>query len=299
MSSTIEFQKICEFCGASFTARKSSTRYCSKRCAEHAYKKRKRDEHVASTQNAIDIRTKGNKENLLFLTPFQCAKLMGVSTRTLYRYLEKGSIPCIQFPGRTLISRAVLNELFVSSSPYIKKEVKPAEPITEFYTSKEVMEKFGIGNAWLYKMASKHNIPKTTSRGKTLWSKKHIYRVFGKPVEDEVKKEEWYTVDEVCAKFGMKKDALYRMVSELKITKQKARNVVYYFRREIDAAMGINPELAAEYYSMPEAMGAYSMTRDQISYYVRTNNVPRIYRDSRVYIERKTLDKLLGSPKIE
>lgn len=93
MSSTIEFQKICEFCGASFTARKSSTRYCSKRCAEHAYKKRKRDEHVASTQNAIDIRTKGNKENLLFLTPFQCAKLMGVSTRTLYRYLEKGSIP--------------------------------------------------------------------------------------------------------------------------------------------------------------------------------------------------------------
>ena len=254
---------------------------------------------MASTQNAIDIRTKGNKENLLFLTPFQCAKLMGVSTRTLYRYLEKGSIPCIQFPGRTLISRAVLNELFVSSSPYIKKEVKPAEPITEFYTSKEVMEKFGIGNAWLYKMASKHNIPKTTSRGKTLWSKKHIYRVFGKPVEDEVKKEEWYTVDEVCAKFGMKKDALYRMVSELKITKQKARNVVYYFRREIDAAMGINPELAAEYYSMPEAMGAYSMTRDQISYYVRTNNVPRIYRDSRVYIERKTLDKVLGSPKIE
>lgn len=302
MSSTIEFQKVCEFCGATFTARKSSTRYCSKRCAEHAYKQRKREEHVACTQKAIDrsiAKEESNINVLDYLSPTQCAKLLGVSRATIYNYLANGSIPCIQFKGRTRINRAVLDDMFKSSSPYIKKEVKPAEPITEFYTSKEVMEKFGIGNAWLYKMTSKHNIPKTTSRGKTLWSKKHIDRVFGKPVGDEVNKEEWYTVEEVCAKFGMKKDALYRMVSELKITKQKVRNVVYYFRREIDAAMGINPELAAEYYSMPEAMGAYGMTRDQISYYVRTYNVPRIYRDSRVYIERKSLDKVLGSPKIE
>lgn len=300
MSSTIEFQKVCEFCGASFTARKSSTRYCSKRCAEHAYKQRKREEHVASTQKAIS-ESSTNVEIPLrdFLSPTQCAKLLGICRRAVYYYLESNHIPCIQFKGRTRIRRADIEALFDNASEYVMRKKQEVKPITEFYTSKEVMEKFGIGNAWLYKMASKHNIPKTTSRGKTLWSKKHIDRVFGKPVKDEVNKEEWYTVDEVCAKFGMKKDALYRMVSELKITKQKIRNVVHYFRREIDAVMGINPELAAEYYSMPEAMGAYGMTRDQISYYVRTYNVPRIYRDSRVYIERKSLDKVLGSPKIE
>lgn len=115
---------------------------------------------------------------------------------------------------------------------------------------------------------------------------------------EEVNKEDWYTVDEVCIKFGMKKEALYRLVSELKITKQKVRNMVYYFRQEIDASMGINPELTSEYYSIQEAMGAYGMTRDQISYYVRTYKVPRIYRDNRVYIERASLDKILGIPKI-
>ncbi|MBO4994563.1 MAG: helix-turn-helix domain-containing protein [Muribaculaceae bacterium] len=299
MSSTIEFQKVCEFCGASFTARKSSTRYCSKRCSEHAYKQRKREEHVASTQKTFDAKTTEAEETLSFLSPRQCARLIGVSTRTLYRYLERGSIPCVQFSGKTFISRAVLDEMFKSSSPYIKRETKASEPITEFYTSKEVLEKFGIGNSWLYKMASKHNIPKTVSRGKTLWSKKHIDRIFGKPVEEVVNKDEWYTVDEVCIKFGMKKEALYRLVSESKITKQKVRNIVYYFRQEVDAAMGINPELANEYYSIQEAMGAYGMTRDQISYYVRTYKVPRIYRDNRVYIERAGLDKVLGIPKIE
>lgn len=62
--------------------------------------------------------------------------------------------------------------------------------------------------------------------------------------------------------------------------------------------MGVNPELASEYYSIQEAMGAYGMTRDQISYYVRTYKVPRIYHDNRVYIERAGLDKVLGIPKI-
>lgn len=273
MSSTIEIKKICERCGKEFIARKSSTRYCCKRCAEHAYKDKRREEHVR-IQNELSERKGEMIKNPIrdFMTPRQCATFLAIGKSTVYRALASNQIPFIKIGGKTLISRKVIEAIAAATPDYVKKDKKAAEPITEFYTSKEVMEKFGIGNAWLYKMASKHNIPKTTSRGKTLWSKKHIDRIFGKPVEDEVNKEEWYTVDDVCAKFGMKKDALYRMVSELKITKQKVRNVVYYFRREIDAAMGINPELAAEYYSMPEAMGAYGMTRDQISYYVRTYN---------------------------
>ena len=298
MSSTIEFQKTCEHCGAVFTARKRSTRYCSKRCSEHAYKQRKREEHVASTQCSIDHQsTNDDGRDCVFLSPAKCAKLLGVSVRTIYRYLSDNQIPCIQFKGKTRIRRADIEALFDNASDYIKKEKKAPEPITEFYTSKEVMAKFGIGNSWLYKMAEKHNIPKTISRGKTLWSKKHIDRIFGKPAE-EVDRNVWYTVDDMCDKYNMNKDAVYRLVSDLKITKQKVRNVVYYLRQEIDTAMGVNPELEAEYYSRAEAMGRYKMTRDQISYYVRTYAVPRIYRDGRVYIERKGLDKVLASPKI-
>ena len=54
---------------------------------------------------------------------------------------------------------------------------KEAEPIEEFYATKEIIEKFGISNSWLFKMAKERNIPKTVVRGKTLWGRKHIDNV--------------------------------------------------------------------------------------------------------------------------
>ena len=38
--------KICEYCGKSFYASKSTTRYCSKQCNSYAYKAAKREEKV-------------------------------------------------------------------------------------------------------------------------------------------------------------------------------------------------------------------------------------------------------------
>ena len=37
MSSNIQIEKVCQWCGKNFIARTTQTAYCSKRCAEHAY----------------------------------------------------------------------------------------------------------------------------------------------------------------------------------------------------------------------------------------------------------------------
>ena len=175
MSSTININKICEWCDKEFTAHKCSTRFCSKRCSEHSYKALRRQRYVeennAATKDKVKETSVGNGK---YLTPCQCANMMGVSRATLYRYLEAGKIPCIQFNGKTLISRASIDKMFEYPHEYIKREKKVAEPIEEFYTTKEILEKFGISNSWLFKMAKERNIPKTVVRGKTLWSRKHI-----------------------------------------------------------------------------------------------------------------------------
>ena len=111
MSSTIEITKACEWCGSTFTARKCTTRYCCKRCAEHAYKDAKRKEHVEQEQaKASSPRISDDKR--LFITPVQCARLLGVCRASIYNYLAANSIPCYQFKGKTLISRESLNALF-------------------------------------------------------------------------------------------------------------------------------------------------------------------------------------------
>lgn len=138
MSSTIEISKTCEWCGSTFIARKCTTRYCSKRCAEHAYKDAKRKEHVAKEQSKAN--SPETIESSPFISPTQCARLLGVSRRSIYNYLAANSIPCFQFKGKTLISRESLNTLFDGSHHYQLRPTKEKQPITEFYTTKEVLE---------------------------------------------------------------------------------------------------------------------------------------------------------------
>lgn len=52
-TSTIRIRKVCEWCGSEFEAQKCTIRFCSKRCAEHAYKDRQRQERKKVTEAHI------------------------------------------------------------------------------------------------------------------------------------------------------------------------------------------------------------------------------------------------------
>ncbi len=296
MSSTIEITKTCEWCGNTFTARKCTTRYCCKRCAEHAYKDAKRKEHVKREQAKAST-TMPNDEKRDFLTPTQCAKLLGVCRASIYNYLAANSIPCFQFRGKTLIRRESLNALFDGSHLYQLKPTKDKQPITEFYTTKEVLEKFGISNSWLFKAAKENNFPKTVQRGKTLWSKSHIDRFFAKkePHEDIT---EWYTVAEIQERFGMTLSAIYNLVSKEGIPKKKVGCEARYSKRHFDIAKGVAEPKEPEYYTMPEAMAHFNMTRDQLYHYIKTHGITKVKVGRIIKISKQELDNLFAPPTI-
>lgn len=299
MSSTIDIKKICEWCGAEFIAHKCSTRFCSKRCSEHSYKASRRMAHVENENKVTDEKSK--KRNIPsgdYFTPRQCAIELGIGKSSVYRCLAEGLIPCIRLRGKTLISRKTIDRMFESAPRYIKREKREPEVIEEFYSTKEVLEKFGISNSWLFKIAKERRIPKTIVRGRTLWSKRHIDKALAGKNENGADSAEWYSVEEVCAKFNMSKEAVYRFVSERGIGKRKHKCSVFYSRKEFDNAMGVESEGEPDYYTMPEAMARYNMTRDQISHYVRSHNIPRSYEGRYVRIDRKALDALFAPPSL-
>ena len=296
MSSTIEIQKICEHCGKQFIARKSTTRFCSHQCSNRAYKKEKRELHVKTENEKVSVSILQKEiSGLEFLNPTKCAQILGVSRRTLYRYLESGKIPCVQFQKKTLISRAVLDKMFENPSVYIKKEKTAETAITEFYSTKEILEKFNIGNTWLFKIAKEKNIPKSVVRGKTFWSKAHIDKIFKDKVKENFDMSEWYTADEICEKFQMTKDAVYRLAYENIVRKMKDKKSVLYSKYDIDKILKAE-NCESEFYTMAEAMERFNMTRDQISHYVRTYKVTRKYDGKFVKIKRKELDSVLAGP---
>lgn len=295
MSSTIEITKICERCGKQFIARKCTTRYCCKRCAEHAYKEAKRKEHVEREQNKANTQTNHNESP--FITPGRCAAILGVSRRSIYNYLAANSIPCYQFKGKTLISRASLNALFDGSHLYELRPAKEKKPITEFYTTKEVLEKFGISNSWLFKAAKENNFPKTSRQGKTLWSKEHIDRFFAKqqPQEDI---SEWYTVAEIQERYGMTLSAIYNLVSKERIPKKKIGCEARYSKKHFDIAKGVAVADEPEYYTMAEAMAHFGMTRDQLYHYIKTYGITKVKDGRIIKISKQELDNLFAPPVI-
>ena len=299
MASNINIQKKCEWCGKLFIAHRTTTRCCSHRCANLAYKERTRQKRVSEFQTMVNQQIE--KEDCIdkdFFTPSEAAKYIGISRATFYRYLETNLIKSVQLKRKTIIRKRDIEALFDNASPYKKHLPRSKQSITDFYTIAEIKEKFGVKESWIYEIAKEHNIPRTFNRGRTYWSKKHIDSYFAKKAPD-ASITEWYSVAELQEKFGMTLSAIYTFVYKNVIPKRKEGKMVYYSKKHFDIAKGIATPEEPQYYTIPEAMEKYNLTRDQLYHYVAYHNITRIKVGKYTKIVRAELDKFFEPPKIE
>lgn len=301
MSSNIDIKKICSWCGAEFIAHKTTTTCCSHRCANALYKKRKRDE-VIKTNNQFTEKIVLEKpiekiKEKPFITITEAAVYLGVTRPTLYSYLRKGELKASRLGCKYLLKKEDIDELFNHPSEF-RIQSKERAPITEFYTTAEVKEKYNVVDSWIFVVAKKHNIPRTFNRGKTYWSKKHIDNYFGKKAADP-KITEWYSVQEIQDTFGMSLAAIYTLASKNAIPKKKEGIMVSYSKKHFDIAKGIAQPDEPQYYTVAEAMAKFNLTRDQLYHYAKYHNIPRVKVGKYVKISRPELDKLFEAPKIE
>ena len=299
MASNIDIQKKCEWCGKLFIAHKTTTRCCSHRCANLAYKERTRQKRVSEFQTMVNQQIE--KEDCIdkdFFTPSEAAKYIGISRATFYRYLETNLIKSVQLKRKTIIRKRDIEALFDNASPYKKHLPRSKQSITDFYTTAEIKEKFGVKESWIYEIAKEHNIPRTFNRGRTYWSKKHIDSYFAKKAPD-ASITEWCSVAELQEKFGMTLSAIYTFVYKNVIPKRKEGKMVYYSKKHFDIAKGIATPEEPQYYTIPEAMEKYNLTRDQLYHYVKYHNITRIKVGKYTKILRSELDKFFEPPKIE
>jgi len=121
MSSKIEVQRICQHCGNEFTARTTTTRYCSHRCNSAAYKAQLRagklEQSNRETQHTRNqpIEEMKAKE---FLTVREVARLLNCSVRSAYYYIENGTIKAVNLGQRvTRVKRSEIDKLFEQPQP--------------------------------------------------------------------------------------------------------------------------------------------------------------------------------------
>lgn len=158
MSSKMEISKICECCGKTFIAQKTTTRYCSHKCNSKAYKQGKRQFKMVginySTMQEMErISDKYEKiKDKEYLSVSETAFLLSAGRTTIYRYLHDGTLKAVQTNGKTFIRRSDIDEMFDNAEEYESKARPTAEPkpLTELYTVADIKEKFNIKESCLY-----------------------------------------------------------------------------------------------------------------------------------------------------
>jgi len=196
----------------------------------------------------------------------------------------------------TLIRRADIERIF-ESHVYTKKVKPERKPITEFYTTTEIKEKFGVSESWVFKIGKEKNIPKILHHGKTYWSKQHVEKHFDKHIENNAIVE-WYSVQDIMEKFNMTTSAVYCFVSKYGIPKKKVKSSVFYSKQHVDAAKGINEPPKEEFYTMKEAVEHFGMTEDQIYKYAKKAKVSKHMEGRIVLMNKQELDAALAPPSI-
>lgn len=301
-TSKTKIKKVCEYCGTVFYAQKLTTRFCSHRCNNLAYKERVRHKRIqeveTKVQTVISEQPISDFKDKEYLSFKEAATLLGLSKQAIYKMVYAGKLQAFRISSRLSFIRKGDIDRMLEARPYEQRHPKDTIPITDFYTTAEVKEKFNVAESWVFAIAKKNNIPRTFNRGKTYWSKKHIDAYFARkaPNPDIT---EWYSTQEIQEKFGMTLTAVYCFVSKNAIPKKKEGIMVYYSKKHVDIAKGVAAPEEPKYYTVPEAMEKFNLTRDQLYHYATYHNIPKVKKGKYTLISKAELDKLLAAPKIE
>ncbi|WP_348811091.1 helix-turn-helix domain-containing protein [Flavobacterium maritimum] len=189
MSSNLSINRVCEYCKNPFVAKTTRTRFCSSICNGRNNKMLIRnlkikdsDLETLSKANEKSIEKIEEIKNKDFLTVKDASQLLNISTKTLYRLIERKEINSFSFSTRkTLIRRKDIDTYFDNNLKEIQKSIESPEIIINLdnsYTIQEAQEKYNISSAALYNLIIRFKIPKKKQGKYTLVRKEDIDSIF-------------------------------------------------------------------------------------------------------------------------
>lgn len=216
--------KKCVICGTDFVASKMSSKYCCRKCERVAQRKREAEKREKERENAsADIPSE--LETKQFLTPKDIAKLLNVGLTTVYRYFYSGMLKAVRIRRHTLVRRSDLEKFFDEAVPYKKNSYKKKAD-KEYYTLREIMEKYNIGRKAVWNRCETLGIPKVYEGRNVFWNKKQIDAKFADLIQ-EIDLDNYYSIEEVKELYNMSKEGVLSFVCHHKIPRVKRGKNVY------------------------------------------------------------------------
>lgn len=283
--------KKCLTCGAEFIASKMSNKYCCRECERDASRKReaKRKKSVRESEKeaALD-KERDAVASRPFLTPSDVALLLDMSVSTVYRCFYSGIIKAVRIRRKTLVRREDLDKYFEDAGPYRKRSYKRKQE-QEYYTLQEIMDKYKIGRKAVWGRCDRLGIPKVYEGRNTFYSKKLIDANFSELL-DVIDIDNYYTLSQIMEMYNMTQGAALCFVKYHAVPRVKRNGRSYYSKVHIDCIKHKTDEIDPDWYSYEEAMQKYGITKDQVSYTLKTYSIKTEKRGKFTMIYRTDFD---------
>ncbi|MDS1032485.1 helix-turn-helix domain-containing protein [Porphyromonadaceae sp. NP-X] len=300
MAGKFEYKKVCKFCGNTFTAQKSTTKYCSETCAGRANKAEKRQERLQAESEFIQ---EHNRQNLLSqenLSLTDAAVLLGISRPTLYKLLNDRNIKLLRISKRTIrVKKSDLMDLYQNQS---EKPAPINTPIAEInkkqeehITVAEALQLFKISNTYLYNKIRAEQIQSVIIKGKAHYPKNVLKRLFAKNQYANI--SEWYTVAEIIEKFGVSQQYVYEYTSDHKMPKKREGKTVLISKYHWDKSRGLDQTESENYYTVSQATEKFAIGRSHLYDLIRAHKLPKVKRGQSILIHCQELDNIMNNRK--
>ena len=156
-----QIKRKCEMCGTMFIAKTLNSKYCSRKCTDHAYKKRQAEKLKAEQMKAIAEKVPDARD---YISIPEAVAIYAIGRDTLYRLVRNGSIPYINIGKRlTRINRIELERLFSKRDEIIENEQLSPQLYNmdpeNCYTIGEISKKYNINDSTVWAHIRKYSIP--------------------------------------------------------------------------------------------------------------------------------------------
>lgn len=281
-------------CGGSYIAHSMSSCYCSEKC-------RREKENEAKRNRRAIVRAQRLKQQMQELSPAEqhikeylnlkeLSSILGVCKMTAFRYVASGKIKGRLLGKSIFVRKTALDAFFENSSEYHKRKYRRKNEVSEYYTVKQIVEKFHLCKKAVLSRCERFNIAKVYEGRNVYFRRTAIDEHFAELIE-EIDLANYYTILQVMEKFCMSKANVLTFVSHHQIPRITRGRTVYYSKVHIDSFKRKGEGIDVNWYTYAEIMDSYGLSKDQIRYYIQHEHLKTERRGKFTMIWRTDFDE--------
>jgi predicted DNA-binding transcriptional regulator AlpA len=165
---------------------------------------------------------KERKPITAFYTLAEIKEKFNVKDSWIYKITKENNIPKTLLGGKCYFSKKHIDRYFE------KKIFGSTQHIEDWYSVKEIQDKYNLSLPAIYSFVSENNIPRKKDGKNVFYSQKHFDLAKGYVTP------EYYTVEEAMQKYNLTRDSLYSRVKTYNIPKIKSGKHIKISKPELD-----------------------------------------------------------------